>query len=239
MHRQFAFAALALAALGIAPLTAAAEMGPCRPDNQGFVTCGAGDGAARAIAKTISPSKRLAFAWRLTNRPPTSTPDENDPDLENLIVRIRDGAVLAKSRGSYWDLGTKIAKAYIFTVWSPDSRLLIKVEQRAERSSAELFSFAEDDAGIGPFELVSVIGLAVRAKMQDPKNMDNYVLVFPAHPEMTVDNQGLIHAVVIAKDTSDRIYDVTLQVARPGGSLSANVVSILPHSGVTISIIVH
>jgi hypothetical protein len=113
--------------------------------------CGSGDGAARAIIKTISPSKHFAFAWRLADRAPTDRPGENDPNLENMIVRIADGAVLAKSRGSYWDLGTKIAKAYLFTAWSPDSRLLVKVEQRAEFASAEIFFFAEDDTAIGPF----------------------------------------------------------------------------------------
>src|SRR6202042_2599135 len=97
--------AVSLSALMSAPSTAAAEMGPCRPATFDLI-CGSGDGAARVIVKTISPSKRLAFAWRLADRPPTDRPAEGDPNLENLIIRIADGAVLARSHGSYWDLST-------------------------------------------------------------------------------------------------------------------------------------
>ena len=50
--------------------------------------------------------------------------------------------------GSYWDLGSKIAVAFVFTAWSPDSHLFIKVEQRAESASVELFAFAEDDTAL-------------------------------------------------------------------------------------------
>jgi len=69
-------------ALVIISFTASAETGRCVPDGQGYLLCGNGAGAARAIAKTISPSRRLAFAWRFTNRPPTNRPEEDDPNLE-------------------------------------------------------------------------------------------------------------------------------------------------------------
>src|SRR5260370_37909234 len=107
--------------------------------------CGIADGAARTFYKTTSPSGRLAFGWRLTDRPPTVVPEENDPNLENIVVRIGDGAILAKSHGSYWDLGTKIAKAHVSAAWSADSHLSLKVEQRAGFASAELFAFLDDD----------------------------------------------------------------------------------------------
>src|SRR5262245_31094202 len=115
--------------------SAAAEMGPCRSDGN-WITCGSGNGAARVVEKSISPSGRLAFVWRLTDRAPGNVPHDNDPYLENFIVRIKDGAVLAHSRGSYWDLGSKIAQAFVITAWSPDSHLFIKVEQRANSASA-------------------------------------------------------------------------------------------------------
>jgi hypothetical protein len=222
--------------------TASAEMGRCVPDGQGYLLCGNGAGAARAIAKTISPSQRLAFAWRLTNAPPTNRPEKNDPDLENLIVRIEDGAVLAKSHGSYWDLGQKIAKQYMFAVWSPDSRLLIKVAQSAEFASAELFSFAKDDAATGPFELVEVVEPVVRAKMpsvKDPnvRDADNYGFVFSSKPAMTIDNNGLIRATISI--TGGSVYDLTVQATSTANFFDAKVVSITEHAGTSISIIVH
>jgi hypothetical protein len=240
--RQIAVAvAMSLSAWTSAPSNAAAEMGPCRPATFDLI-CGSGDGAARAIVKTISPSKRLAFAWRLANKPPTDRPEESDPNLENLIVRIADGAVLAKSHGSYWDLSTKIAKAYLITAWSPDSRLLVKVEQRAEFASAELFSFSQDDSAIGPFELVKLIGPAVLARVQGVKDTEKYQLVFASHPAMTVDDQGLLHAAVFTRDQDSvdgSVYDVTVQISRATDSLDAKVVSVTPHTGTSVSVIVH
>jgi hypothetical protein len=240
--RQIAVAvAMSLSALTFAPSKAAAEIGPCSPATFDLI-CGSGDGAARAIVKTISPSKRLAFAWRLANRPPTDRPDENDPNLENIIVRIADGAVLAKSHGSYWDLSTKIAKAFLFTAWSPDSRLLVKVEQRAGFASAELFSFLQDDSTIGPFELVKIIEPVMLAQMQGVKDTDNYQLVFASHPAMTFDDRGLLHAEVFTRnqDSVDgQVYDVTMQITRAADSLDAKVVSVTPYTGVSVSVIVH
>jgi hypothetical protein len=142
MDRKFIALVIGLVFSTGAHSPAAAEMGPCKPANFDLL-CGSGDGAAHAIVKTISPSKRLAFAWRLANQPPTNVPGEHNPELENFVVRIADGAVLAKSGGSYWDLSTKIAKAYLMTAWSPDSHLLVKLEQRADFAFAETFYFAD------------------------------------------------------------------------------------------------
>jgi hypothetical protein len=236
MLRNLVAIAIALIALVTAHITAYAEMGRCRPDGEGYMICGSGDGAARVIAKTISPSKRMAFAWRLTNRLPTDRPENDDPNLENLIVRLEDGAILSKSHGTYWDLGQKIAKQYMFAVWSPDSRLLVKVAQSAEFTSAELFSFANDDAAIGPFELVKIIDTAVQVKLGVAgSNYEGFV--FSSKPEMTMDNQGLIHTTISAANGG--VYDLTVQATRIADSFNARVVSISEHAGVSISIIVH
>jgi hypothetical protein len=241
-QRHAAINAIAISAVVVWAIAARAEMGPCAPDGQGWLICGSGDGAAQVIVKTISPSGRLAFAWRLVNRPPTDRPGENDPNLENLIVRLQDGAVLAKSRGSYWDLGTKIAKAYAFAAWSPDSRLMIKVEQSARSASAELFSFTGDDVALGPFEMVKIIQLATLAQMQGVKDASNYQLLFASKPAITIDDQGLLHAWVFNRDQDSMdgpVYDATLQVTRTAGSLDAKVVSVEPYLGTSVSVIVH
>jgi hypothetical protein len=239
--RTFTSAA-ALVALMLSGRGAVAEMGRCVPAVDFDLMCGNGDGAARAIVKTISPSQRLAFAWRFANKPPTNPPNDPDPNLENLIVRIEDGAVLAKSHGSYWDLGTKIAKAYLMTAWSPDSRLLVKVEQRAAFSSAELFAFVENDAAIGPFDLVKTIEPAVLAEMSAREDGTSG-LVFVAHPPMTISNQGLLHAVVRTTQgeygPDGPTYDVALQIMRAANSINAKVISVTPHAGASITITVH
>lgn len=240
MPRAFTFiATLAFFAFAAWVNSARADMGPCTPAVFDLI-CGNGPGAARAIVKTVSPSKRLAFAWRLSNRPPTNRPEQNDPYLENFVVRIDDGAVLARSHGAYWDLGSKIAKAFLIAAWSPDSRLLFRVEQSAVSSSAELYFFANADKAIGPVELVGLIKSAVPGKVGKAPN--NSILLFNSHPTITVDDQGLIHATVFIRTQDDATetqpYEVAVQVLR-GDTLDGKVISIAPYEGTAISIIVH
>jgi hypothetical protein len=237
---------LALSALLIFVLflrEAPAEIGPCRPLGGDIMFCGNGEGAVRTFYKTTSPSGRLAFGWRLSDRPPTVVPEDNDPNLQNVVIRIGDGAIPAKSHGSYWDLGTKIAKAHVSAAWSPDSRLAVKVEQRAEFASAELFALLDDDKVIGPFELADLLKPAVLAKMQNATDAGDYSLLFFSHPGMTIDNQGRIHFIVctVARQNMQDgpRYEATIRVARTNNALAAEIDSLTPYAGVAISIIVH
>ena len=68
-------------------------MGPCQPDKFDGLICGSGIGAARVIADTLSPSKRLALAWRSPKGAPTEVPSG---DTEILVVRVADGAIRRK-----------------------------------------------------------------------------------------------------------------------------------------------
>ena len=58
------FAAALVAAVLFTSPPAHADMGPCKPDKHDGLICGSGDGAARVIDDTTSPSKQLALAWR-------------------------------------------------------------------------------------------------------------------------------------------------------------------------------
>jgi hypothetical protein len=203
-----------------------------------------GSGAARVIPKTTSPSKRLALAWRLTNGPPTDRPDEGDPDLESLIVRVEDGAVLANSRGFYWDLGERYApRQYLRAAWSPDSRLLIRTAGRVGvPDSAELFAFADNDRVTGPFDLAKVLDAAVRAQMKDVRNADEYSFGISTSPEISIDDHDVIHgSVYMAAPNSghDLIYELAAQVTRAADALDAKVVSISQYLGPYISVTVH
>jgi hypothetical protein len=244
MSQKFTATALAFAALVIAPLIARAEMGPCIPDDRGGLTCGNGVGAARVIPKTISPSNRVALAWRLTSSAPGYQLHEGNPDLESLIVRIEDGAILAKSRGTYWDMGDRYAKAqYLTAAWSPDSRLLIRMAGKGdEPHSAELFAFAQDDGVTGPFDLVKVLDPAVRAEMKDANDVDKYVFAISTQPSMTIDDQGSVHAsvyMVERESGQERIYDLRAQVTRAANSFDAKVLSISRYTGPYIYVTAH
>jgi hypothetical protein len=243
-QRRTASSVIAFMTLAFWTVTARAEMGPCLPADRGSLICGTGDGAARTIPETSSPSKRLALAWRFTNRPPTDRPNENDPNLESLIVRIGDGAILAKSRGAYWHLGDRYApRQYLRAAWSPDSRLLIKIAGRVGVSdSAELFTFDEDDSIIGAFDLAKVLYAAMGAEMKSIKDANKYLFGFCYKPEAAIDDRGLIHASLFAEkgDSGDGpIYELTAKATRAANSLDVKVLSVSQNLGPRISVTVH
>src|SRR5882724_1830459 len=93
-----------LAVLLAVLLPSACEAG-CAADQHGGLVCGEGKDAVRVIDDTTSPSKTLALAWRCAAGFPA---DGKEPagDIENVIVRLEDGAVLGKIGAAYWDTGT-------------------------------------------------------------------------------------------------------------------------------------
>ena len=94
MRPPCAFLVLLAALLGAGAMPARAETGPCRPDTHDGLICGSGAGAARVIDGTLSPDKRLAFAWRASKSPLSEIPDDNE-EVELLLVRLAGGAILA------------------------------------------------------------------------------------------------------------------------------------------------
>jgi hypothetical protein len=112
----------------------------CVADQQGGLVCGEGKAAMRVVADTTSPSKNYAFAWRSEQGLPSGR-DLQPAGVENLLIRIADGAVLAKLGGEYWATGEMRANRYdLLAVWSPDSRAVIEVANSRWDSD----SFASD-----------------------------------------------------------------------------------------------
>ena len=219
-------------------------MGPCVSADHDNLICGRGNGAARIIPKTVSPSGRLALAWRVVDGPPTLQPRADDPGLESLIVRIEDGAILVRERGTYWDVGERYApKQYVRATWSPNSQLLIRTAQHADKpDSAELFALAENDSISPAFELRKIFELAVQAEMKGVKDPSGYRLKFNYQPDPTIDAQGLIHASVYMEgkgSESAPSYELTAQAMRVGTLIGAKVISISAYRGPYISVTVH
>jgi hypothetical protein len=78
--------------------------------------------------------------------------------------------------------------------------------------------------------------------MQGGEDGRDYALIFAVKPATTIGDDGLMHAAVFTRDqdgSDGPTYDVTLQVTRTGDSIDARVVSVTPHVGTSISIIVH
>ena len=107
-------------------LPAVAELGPCKADAQQMPLCGSGKGAARVVHDTISTDKKFALAWRHPDKDPAAV-TEDDSDLELLLIRLADGAVLAKADTEYFrNPGQYANRREEYAIWSPDSRMLIR-----------------------------------------------------------------------------------------------------------------
>jgi hypothetical protein len=243
MRRNAPIFAVALSALTLCVSPAPAEMGPCTLDGHESSYCGEGNGAARIIPGTTSPSRQIALAWRLTDKPPTSPPAKDDPDLESLIVRVNDGAILAKSRGFYWHLGERYApRQYLRAAWSPDSHLLIRTAGRVEVPDAvELFAFADESVS-GPLDLVKIFDPVVRAQMKGVKTADEYLFRVTYRPGITIDDEGMIHASVYMERRESRdgpSYTLTAQVIHTADTFDAKVLSVSEYLGPSISVTVH
>src|SRR6266540_7416834 len=206
-----------------AALSASAEIGPCASDRDGGLTCGEGPGAARVVEGTISPSKRVAFAWRVPGRPLAEA-----PDAESLLIRLSDGAVLSSAPGQYWRTGGAMANHIDEgAVWSPNSRFAIEVtDAKWSTEDLRLYAIGADDKVL-VLDLKAIIEPAVRKRLRRlVKNESTYT--FSAFG-LAVDNRGLVEAPVlmqIPKQERDIAFTVTLLVVHKDGTLVARDVSV-------------
>ena len=231
MHRNSVTAALAIcASVAFAPW-ALAGMGPCQPDKFGGLICGSGIGAARVIKDTLSPSKRLALAWRSTDGPPTEVPSG---DTEIIVVRLADGAILATSTGTYFNTGESSANRLDESAaWSPNSRLLVRsFDSRFSTDNIDFYALGANDEATGPVDLLKLIEPAVRAHLKRRvKDEHKYVLSIANDPAMSVGNGGLVRARVmmsVPKEEPERDYNVTVRVMLGAKPLAARIVAVVP-----------
>ena len=224
-----------LGALGLVFLAPAspvgAETGPCVSDQAGVMTCGQGPGAARVVDGTTSPSKRLAFAWRIPGRPPTEPPDQTGDSVftvESLLIRISDGAVLSSAKGEYWRTADLQANNIDETVaWSPNSGLAVEAQDSKWHTDVlRLFAIGADDKVL-VLDLQKIIEPAVRARLRQLGKNDRIYTFTVEDP--AVDDNGFVRASVlmqIPKQEGDVNFDVTLQVSQKNGAVSAGDVSV-------------
>jgi len=220
----------------ISALPAAAGIGPCKPESNSGSTptliCGTGKDAARVIAHTVSPSHRLALAWRMYDEPSSA-----HGLYESLIVRLRDAAILGSLGGIYRNPdNTHGNNFFVVTAWSPNSRYMVATfDDPHPAVGIDVYTFRQrDDALTGPINLQPVIGPAVRALMKDVPDASACDFASSAELPMTIDNRGIVQGAVIVTECAAgqrRSCDVKVQVkpdiTSPEPSrLSANVLSV-------------
>jgi hypothetical protein len=178
----------------------------------------------------VSPSKRLALAWRSTNYPPTESAEDDD-SLELLLIRLKDGVVLSRRKTDYWDTGeTHVNRLYETATWSPDSRLMINTTQeRYNTSTVDLYAFGDAGTPTGPFDLLKIMEGAARAQLKKRVKDDSSYEFSVDSTHLRIDNRGFVRASAtlwVPKTDAEPDYDMMLQVTRGGGRLGAKVLSI-------------
>jgi hypothetical protein len=210
--------------------SARADMGPCRADQHSGLICGEGAGAARVVDGTISPSRRLALAWRSSGLP-TEEPDERA--LESLVIRLADGAVLSHTEGDYWNTGTRNAsRMEQSAAWSANSRFLIEiVDVRWWTHKLRLYQIGRDDSLRG-VDLAAIIEPAVRKHLRHKDAHYDFAILGSADddpPHISIDNRGLIKArvlMVVPHGDAYEMFEATSQVTQKDGAPTAHEVSI-------------
>ena len=230
MRRGVAIVAAAAVVLAAVVRLAAAEadrLGACAPDAHEGLICGTGDGAARVIADTLSPSKRLALAWRTPGGPPTEQPDDDDA-IELLLIRLSDGAIFSRQKGEYWSTGeTHSNRKQEKAAWSRDSRLMVETfDTRFSTDGVTVYAIGPDDKA-STLDLLKIMEPAVRAQLRRRIKSDEGYVFFVQR--IGIDNRGRIRALVhlwVPKEGPFAAFLVTATVTRKGDALAARITAI-------------
>lgn len=224
MRNALRFAVVLLALY--ASQTAAVRGEACIADQRGSLVCGAGKGAFRVFANTTSPSKNYAFAWRTAQGLPSG--DDVPNDVENVLVRVTDGAVLATLGGTYWETGGTRANRYdLLAAWSPDSRAVIEVAN--SRWDSDSFAYYRiDGATATRLDLRALVEPVMTARLPPRNRQGNSFRVREDLPVM-LDARGRVRftaMLYVPKGETSNDYKVQVNVRTTGGKPSAQVVSL-------------
>jgi hypothetical protein len=232
---------LAVCCVMISALPAAAGTGSCKPESNGgsapVLICGTGKDAAHVIGNAVSPSHRLALAWRAYDEASSA-----QGLYQSLIVRLRDGAILGSADAIYRDPGsTHGNNFFVATAWSPNSRFMVAAFDSPHQAvRIDVYTFRQrDDALTGPIDLLPVIGPAVRALMKDAPHADACDFSVLAKRPVTIDNRGVAQGTVIVTGCAagqQHAYDVRVRVKHDPASsepsrLGTEVLSVNPTLG--------
>jgi hypothetical protein len=203
---------------------AAAHAQACARDQHGGLVCGEGKAAMRVVADTISPSKDYAFAWRGEQGLSVGDPP---PGVENLLIRISDGAVLAKLGGEYWATGEVRANRYeLIAAWSPDSGSVVEVAN-SRWDSASFAYYRIGGATAAKLDLRALVEPVMTARLPPRNRKGNSFRVRTDLP-LTLDERGRLRftaMLYVPKGETSNDYKVQVNIRTTGGKPSAQVVS--------------
>jgi len=180
----------------------------------------------RVVADTTSPSKAYAFAWRSEQGLPSGR-DQPPSGVENLLIRISDGAVLAKLGGEYWATEEMRAnRTDLLAAWSPDSRAVIEVAN--SRWDSDSFAYYRiDGVTATKLDLRALVEPVMTARLPPRNRQGNSFRVREDLP-VTLDARGRVRftaMLYVPKSETSNDYKVQVHVRTTGGKPFAQVVS--------------
>jgi hypothetical protein len=208
------------------PQGGAAHSEACNSDRFGAFVCGEGNAALRTFPDTLSPSGKFAFAWRSTRGLPTG---DNEPpgDVENVLIRLADGMVLAKLGGVHWATGEiRANRSDITAVWSPDSRAVLEVANN-RWDTYSLRYYAPDGDKAATLDLRPLVEPALRANLPRTR-CDAYSFRISEDAPVTLDDRGHVRfaaMLYVPKAETSLDYSVRIDITLRGGQPAARIVS--------------
>ncbi len=129
--------------------------------------CGFGKGAARVVRDTISLDNKFALAWRHSDKNPGEVTRDDDSDLELLLIRLADGAVIANADTEYFRNSRGANRRHEYAIWSPDSRMVIRMyDLRYGTDVFMLYRIGVGGTVTGQLDLDKIIEQAVYARLK-------------------------------------------------------------------------
>lgn len=206
--------------------TAAVRAGACVADQNGDLVCGAGQTASRVFADTTSPSKGYAFAWRTAQGLPSGR--DAPSGVENVLIRVSDGTVLATLGGTHWETGEMRAnRSELMAAWSPDSRSVVEVAN--SRWDSDSFAYYRiDGATATRLDLRALVVPVLTARLPVRNREGNSFRVHEDLP-VTLDARGRLRftaMLYVPKGETSNDYVVQVNIRDRAGKLTAQVVSV-------------
>jgi hypothetical protein len=227
LARRIGSIAVAAILLFVSP----ARSGSCATAADGAIVCGTGSDSMRVLADTASPDLRFAVAWRDRKYPGSEEPDPQD--VENILVRLTDGAALLTLGGNHWETGKMRAnRRDEIAVWSRDSRWMVEIaNDRWDTFSLRAVAL-DGKAVIGDADLLPLIEQETRAlrrkrKGSPPDDALSFRVDGDEQPRLSNTGELFLRALLFVPKSEDgqTVVDLRVQLAVKAGKLALRLIS--------------
>ena len=234
--KVYAFVSLLLTASPVLQ-PASAEEAACKAE-RATIVCKTGDRMLRVIQKSQSPAGRYGVAWATRaakpqgaqyEEAPDGTVTVHDADVDNFLIRLADGKLLAKLAGEHFSDQPSYLSTDHFSHWSPEGSYLVEVNNgRWSTRFADVYRIAKGDRVSGQFDLLAFCKTAVLAHDKElhgsEKKYENNIVVKSVRADGTI--QLICGLTVPRSDQDEQIFDVRMQLEPKEAGMSARVLSI-------------